>query len=697
LHHASGGATSARAHFTTISPEDRPMTPASFTARSGTALAASGAARPVAYDPTAGPDARRDAVANAVLGDGSLLLSFSRRGEVEQLWWPNVDRDEQLGELRLAVVTTEGVGVWLDDPTLTHTQRYDGDADVLVTEVDGVGASPVCITDVVAAHAPVLVRRVTGAAGRVGVFVRPELSGTFRAGGAFVQPGAPIAVFHRRDRVLAVGISRPATAAVGERHRGDANDLGLLSGELRDRGVVHGQVDGAVLADRPSDEVLVVAAMGTRPEEAVSRVQAALDAGADAAIAGRRAADADTVARATSTLVADGVVPTDGPEPTLDPAEVEALDRRTQLVFSRVADAATGGVLAAPEADPHFVRSGGYGFVWARDLAFILFAHLASGRDDLAVPALGWLVRAQSDDGLWLQRHWTDGTLAPSWGTQLDETGAVLVAYERAWQVLGDEELDAELWPSAVLAADALVALLDPRTGLPAPSIDLWEERLGVHTYTAAAIQAGLAAAAAMARRHQPARAEGWRAAADRVLEGIATHLWSEEHGRVLRSLDVARGDDEGAPTPASYDLLDHPGSRPASVEPVDAVVDVSLLGLTYPFGVLPADDPRMAATIEAVEEQLRVQDGGVLRYTGDTYEGGNPWVLATLWLGLATRSRGDVLADGVGYALRARTSTGLLPEQVDATTGAPAWIVPLTWSHAMFALAVRPDLPTGG
>jgi glucoamylase len=648
---------------------------------------------PAAHDPTAGPDARRDAVANAILGDGSLLLTFSRRGEVEQLWWPHVDRDEHLGELRLALVPPGGPGIWLDDPTLSHTQRYDGDADVLVTEVAGAGDATLTVTDVVGADAPVLLRRITGAAGRVGVFVRPELSGTFRAGGAFVQPGAPIAVFHRRDRVLAVGISSPAAAAVGERHRGDANDLGLLAGELRDRGVVHGQVDGALLADGVADEVLVVVAMGTRPDQAVARVRAALDAGADAALAARRADDSATLARATSTLVEGGAVPADGPEPDLDPDAVAALDRRTQLVFSRIADRQTGGVLAAPEADPHFVRSGGYGFVWARDLAFILFAHLASGRADLAVPALRWLVRAQSDDGLWLQRHWTDGTLAPSWGTQLDESGAVLVAYERAWQTLADTDLDAELWPSAVRAADALVALLDERTGLPAPSIDLWEERLGVHTYTAAAIQAGLAAAARMAERHDPSRAAGWQQAADRVLRGITTHLWSEEHGRFLRSLDVARDDEHGAPTPASYDLLHHPGVAVPSVDPVDAVVDVSLLGLHHPFGVLPADDPRMAATIAAVDQELRVHDGGVLRYTGDSYEGGNPWVLATLWLGLATRPPGAaVLAEGVGYALRARTTTGLLPEQVDADTGAPAWIVPLTWSHAMYALAVRPD-----
>jgi GH15 family glucan-1,4-alpha-glucosidase len=58
-------------------------------------------------------------------------------------------------------------------------------------------------------------------------------------------------------------------------------------------------------------------------------------------------------------------------------------------------------------------------------------------------------------------------------------------------------------------------------------------------------------------------------------------------------------------------------------------------------------------------------------RYAGDTYAGGNRWVLAALWL--------------------AQTSLGLLPEQV-TDDGEPAWVVPLAWSHAMLLLAARPE-----
>lgn len=629
---------------------------------------------------------RREVTPNAVLGDGAALLTFSRRGELEQLWWPHVDHDPNLGELRLGV-RIDGEVAWFDDPALEHRQRYDGDADVLMTEVIGPQIGRVVLTDVVAPERrgpSVLVRHLDGLPGPLVVFVRPSLAGTVSQGGGYLDPTTGALVFHRRDRVLAVGVDVASACHLGERHRGP----GALADLDRPGtgGVVHGEVDGVLVAEAATAQATVAVVCARDRAAASARVATVLDQGAHAVQDARRAEDATCLATA--------------PEPLVD-GEVAALYRRSLLAFRAVSDRATGGVVAGPEADPGFARSGGYGFVWARDLAFILLAHLAADRRDLAHGALTWLAGAQGDDGLWLQRNWTDGTLAPSWGTQLDETGAVLVAYEAACRSFDDPAWDERLWPSAARAADALVEVLDPRTGLPAPSMDLWEERVGLHAYTAAATCAGLRSAAALADRcGQSGSAERWRAAADWVATGIDTHLWSEEHGRFLRSIEVAREDAAGAPTGPVYDLLPtHPGVRPRSVAPIDPTVDVSLLGLTYPFGVIAADDPRMVATLDAVEQQLRAPDGGLRRYEGDPYEGGNPWVLTTLWLGLARRRPGAAEPAGeLAYAVHAATSTQLLPEQVDERTGEPAWILPLTWSHAMLVLAARPDpagLPT--
>jgi GH15 family glucan-1,4-alpha-glucosidase len=268
-------------------------------------------------------------------------------------------------------------------------------------------------------------------------------------------------------------------------------------------------------------------------------------------------------------------------------------------------------------------------------------------------------------------------------------------AYEAAWREFGDAALDRELWPSARAAADFLCGFIDEETGLPLPSVDLWEQTDGQHSYSAAATYGGLVAAAAMATRHEPALEERYRDAAESVRAAIEEHLWSDDHGRYLRSRWVGRSDELGETPPAAFDRsLRYPTKTVRSVDREDARVDSSLLGLCWPFRAVDPSSPRMRATIEAVESALRLADGGVLRHEADDYAGGNPWLISTLWLGLAERQAGDDAGHraSLEYALACQTSLGLLPEQV-TRDGEPAWVVPLGWSHAMLILAARPEL----
>jgi glucoamylase len=308
------------------------------------------------------------------------------------------------------------------------------------------------------------------------------------------------------------------------------------------------------------------------------------------------------------------------------------------------------------------VHSGGYGFVWARDLTYVMLALLACGRNQLAAHAARWLASSQSPDGSWAQRHWTNGRIAPSWCPhQLDETGSALFALEAVWRGLGDDELDRELWPVARRGAELLLAFRDPETGLVRPSFDLWEEREGVHAYTVAATVAGLRSASAFAARHEPGHAEEYATAAEELARALERAFWSEPLDRFVRSPD-------------------------------DETVDVSLLGLAWPFGAVDPSSDRMRATAAAVATRLR-HDGGLLRYEGDRYAGGNSWILAALWLGLWRRQVGDVegVDAAVRYAIECQNEHGLLAEQVDAEQR-PVWVLPLAWSHALLVLAARPE-----
>ncbi|HEY8777453.1 MAG TPA: glycoside hydrolase family 15 protein [Gaiellaceae bacterium] len=551
-----------------------------------------------------------------MLGNGALLATLSAHARVEGLFWPNVDRGSHLGELRLGV-ERDGKLHWLDEE-LQAQQSYLQDTNVLLTRLGDIE-----LVDLVHELEPVLIRRVSGQ-GRLVVQCRPDLDGSTRLIGASAEGNR--VVFYRRDVALAIG---------------------ALEAEAFSHGF--GSAEGGIAL--PLDGHAVVAlAFGASSREAVARLDAALQQDFTDLLASRRRHDAARLESAA-------------PPPAPAPEGLASLYRRTLLVFDLLSDRRTGAVIAAPELDADFEHSGGYGFVWGRDLAFIVLAFLAADRTDLAARALRWLPGAQEPEGLWLQRHWTDGSLAPSWCKhQLDETGAILFAYEAAWEKLHDERLDAELWPSARRAAEFLLGTIEA-DGIPCATADLWEEREGRHAFTAAAISGGLRSAAAMARRHEPQLSESYEATAEVVREAIERELWSDFHGRYLRSIG-------------------------------DPVLDVSLLGLAWPFAAVDPAGERMRATVAALEEALGDVEHGVARYAGDTYAGGNNWVLAALWLGLWCRQVGDTagLERSLEYAVRSQTALGLLPEQV-TDEGEPAWVVPLAWSHAMLLLAARPEL----
>jgi glucoamylase len=551
-----------------------------------------------------------------VLGNGALLATLSERARVEGLFWPNVDRGSHVGELRLGL-ERDGKLFWLDEEAQAE-QSYLQDTNVLLTRLGDVE-----VVDLVHELEPVLLRRVSGE-GRLVVQCRPELDGSTRLIGASVEGNR--VVFYLRDVALAIG---------------------ALGAEAFSHGF--GNAEGGI-ACTISGHAVVALAFGASSREAVARLDAALQQDFTELLTSRRRHDAARLGSAA-------------PPPVSAPEGLVPLYRRTLLVFDLLSDRRTGAVIAAPELDPDFEHSGGYGFVWGRDLAFIVLAFLAAGRSDLAGRALRWLPGAQEPEGLWLQRHWTDGTLAPSWCKhQLDETGAILFAYDAAWRELGDEQLDADLWPSARRAAEFLLGTIE-EDGIPCATADLWEEREGRHAFTAAAIYGGLRGAASMARRHEPLLSESYEAAAEVVREAIERELWSEFHGRYLRSIG-------------------------------DPVVDVCLLGLAWPFAAVDPAGERMRATVAALEAELGDVEQGVARYAGDTYAGGNNWVLAALWLGLWCRQVGDTggLDRSLEYAVRVQTTLGLLPEQV-TDDGEPAWVVPLAWSHAMLLLAARPEL----
>jgi glucoamylase len=375
--------------------------------------------------------------------------------------------------------------------------------------------------------------------------------------------------------------------------------------------------------------------------------------------------------------------------------EIDSLYKRSLLVFKLMADEKTGGLLAAPEIDENFTRCGRYAYCWGRDAAFITSALDQSGLSSTVDKFYDWAAKAQDDDGVWHQRYHMDGNLAPSWGLQIDETGTLIWGMLKHFESIGDKNFLHKMWKSVEMGVEFLINFIDNETGLPWPSFDLWEERYGEHTYSAAAVCGGIRSGAKIAKTlGKPLELiKKWNVAAEKLKDAIERNLWRVDRNCFLRSIRTKMNPwgDEYSPHTTMVRVNTKGYYRDVTLE--DDMIDVSLLGLAIPFDVYDVNDIKIKYTVREIERKLSIPYvGGIKRYESDSYIGGNPWVLTTLWVALYyIRIKDfDKAKKYFEWSLKSRTELGLLPEQVSKEDGKPAWVIPLTWSHAMFVLVLR-------
>jgi oligosaccharide amylase len=381
--------------------------------------------------------------------------------------------------------------------------------------------------------------------------------------------------------------------------------------------------------------------------------------------------------------------------------KLDSLYRRSVLHFKLMSDERYGGILASPEVDEENTRCGRYAFCWGRDAAFIAGAMNRCGLHGLVENFYRWAVNTQEDDGSWQQRYFIDGNLAPSWGLQVDETGAIVWGMLQHYYAVKDLGFLTRTWECVKKAVDFLISFIDEETGLPKPGFDLWEERYGEHAYSAAAVYGGITAGAQIGRILGKSRdmTDNWDKVASGIREAIANRLWSGERGHFLRSIRVKLN--PWGEEYSSNKILVQYNSKGyyKEVTAEDWTIDASVLGIAVPFDVFPVCDPRVVSSASRIEESLFCRGpGGLMRYEGDGYMGGNPWIITTLWMALFHIKRGEHgrALDYLRWASGTVTETGLLPEQADRNNGKPCWVFGLTWSHAMYVLVLLELIEAG-
>lgn len=369
----------------------------------------------------------------------------------------------------------------------------------------------------------------------------------------------------------------------------------------------------------------------------------------------------------------------------LGEAERALFKKSLLLVRAHVDDG--GGIIASADSDPLQHGKDTYAYVWPRDASYAAVALDRAGDGNVVERFFDFANGVIRKEGYFMHKYLPDRSLGSSWHPwirngapqlpiQEDETALVIWALREHYRHGKDLEFIEKLDNSLIeKAADFMLAYRDPATGLPQPSYDLWEERHGVSTFTAAAVCGALGAAADLAETlGKTERTRRYRAAAEEVREGILAHLYDSASGLFVKLLDPANN-------------------------ATDLSVDIAGAYGVFAFGVLPPEDPRLARAFEESARRLTVR-GGIARYERDAYFSAvpgvpNPWFITTLWHAeyLIARARREEdfapVREIFSWVASHALPSGVLSEQLSAVDGAQISVAPLAWSHASYVNAV--------
>ena len=338
--------------------------------------------------------------------------------------------------------------------------------------------------------------------------------------------------------------------------------------------------------------------------------------------------------------------------------EWPAAVRRSLLTLRALIDHATGGLVAAPTTSLPETPGGAlnwvYRFCWLRDATFTVAALVNAGYRQEATEWRDWILRAVGAEPSTLRiMYHVDGRQCASERTLDWLPGyrwAVPVRIGNAAATQRQVDVYGELIDAMEFSTRAGIPQSDHGRHVEREIVThlesiwdtagqgLWESRKEPRHYTYSRVMAWVGVDRFL---HS---AERYGHAAPKTIERLR-ELRREIHAEICRE-----GYDPGLGT-----FVQHYGSQE---------LDASLLLLPI-VGFLPADDPRMARTISAIENDL-VRDGLVFRTLSELNSGQGAFLPCTCWLADCRRMQGrvDEAREALERVLSVGNDLGLLSEE---------------------------------
>ncbi|HIP17295.1 MAG TPA: glycosyl hydrolase [Methanothermococcus okinawensis] len=262
-----------------------------------------------------------------------------------------------------------------------------------------------------------------------------------------------------------------------------------------------------------------------------------------------------------------------------------------------------GGIIASPSLYPD------YRYVWNRDGSYMSVALDLCGIPYVCEKYFNWCKKTQNKDGSWTQNYYIDGRPRLT-AMQNDQIGTTLWAALVHYRITGDILFLKRYWDMTKRGADYLANTVKNLS----PCYDLWEEKYGVFAYTLGATYGGLKSA--------------WN-----IMKILEKENITVERGGVKEDYSVWSSSMENLKDIINKFYLKEENRFAKSINPLDKTIDTSILGLSFPYNLIPVEDPRMISTALQIERAFNYDAGGIGRYPEDIYFGGNPWIITTLWL----------------------------------------------------------------
>lgn len=618
---------------------------------------------------------------NAIIGNKEVKVGLTEKGEIVRICYPNVDFREFIEFMHMGVKVNDSNLIYLhDDVNNTYTQHYIEDTNVLKTEIKNTYFNLKMVqTDFVSINENAIIRKYTFINEHdipldVKFLIHSKMKSDDNnfVSGKVIENGM-LQYSHGYNMAI---ISNDANMEAYKLH--GVKDA-IISGALQDKDYI-GMSDeaglcynlGTLKPNEIKEFSIYIFVCDNKERNKQEDIEKQIDK--------IRKLDAEKelqsskkywkkYVRTHTALDLDGSTYKEA---------IKNIYTRTMLLFPLLTNSNTGGMSAAMEIDEKFSKCGRYSYCWPRDAIYITKAlDLLKMEKETEKFYKVFCKNTQSKNGMWEQRFFTDGTLAPCWGYQIDETASIVYGVYDHYTRTKDKKFlkdNLKMVEKATKLLEEYVEDLLENKKKMRVSYDLWEMHEGTSIYSLASIFAAY---------------EGMQKIYDVLAEELQENRLKQSN--ILKQQEIIEKQLVQIKGYVLENLYDE--EKKCFVRNTeDKRLDISILGITTPFRMFSPNEKKMTNTIERINMSLRTYTGGYLRFEDDHYTGDRPWVITTLWMAMYYIEAKDYkkAKECFDFVVKTATKHGFLAEQVDNSKMQSAWVIGLGWSHAMFVIVLN-------